>query len=465
MADGVGNLTPGSHLLRHGAKKFDTAVHHPVPEALKHTTSPLSAALFLFGVGTAAKAPSIRSWWAARRTLGLWNTIGWRHSATYSRQKPTTIGWTGAPRSPASAVSPLHHGGGARTFSTATNKTYSCPRKKIRVVTEQWRSPGLTTTTLVTTWHQTQPTSSRSIGTLHHATAVPPPLATAGEVQVPAAQNGTLSSMIADGVSSENISPRLFNNLSQMYPADQVAEVAHHIVEWPLSQAMEYLLTNAHTVVGLPWWAAIMAMTFALRTSVLPLQISFMRHQLHTKLLQPQLAHNHEQMKAAKTPEEEQLWAHETLTLLQEKKVRPFVAWWTPILFPPYFLSWFACVYNSALSNPGLMSGGLLWFVDLSATDPTFLLPVIASLTWLGIVEMGASALYLTSGRLKMWTRFTALALIPVLSTLPAAVFCFWIPSNLWEIARIMVFNQDSVRKVFGIPLRSELPRVAPSAW
>lgn len=50
----------------------------------------------------------------------------------------------------------------------------------------------------------------------------------------------------------------------------------------------------------------------------------------------------------------------------------------------------------------------------MTATDATFLLPVAASLTWLGIIEMGASALYLQSASLKMWTRFTALALVRV---------------------------------------------------
>jgi YidC/Oxa1 family membrane protein insertase len=289
---------------------------------------------------------------------------------------------------------------------------------------------------------------------------------------VPASQNPSADinspNLTPASESSELLStvdPTVWENLSSIYLPDVVGAVAEHLHKWPSVQLMEQLVHSIHDSVGLPWWGTIVVTTFLLRASVLPIQIAFMKHQLRVKKLQPQLAQLDAQLKAAATPEEARSHANEILQVLQFYKARPLVQWWTPILFPPYFLSWFACVHNQALGNPDLLTGGLLWFVDLTVADPTFLLPVMASLSWLGIVEMGASALYLTSPRLKMWTRFSALAVNPVMSTLPYAVFCFWIPSNLWEIGRIMLFNTETVRATFRIPLRSELPPVQPISW
>ncbi len=43
-----------------------------------------------------------------------------------------------------------------------------------------------------------------------------------------------------------------------------------------------------------------------------------------------------------------------------------------------------------ALQVPSLVEGGALWFPDLTAADPLYLLPVLSSLTFLLTVELGA---------------------------------------------------------------------------
>jgi len=92
--------------------------------------------------------------------------------------------------------------------------------------------------------------------------------------------------------------------------------------------------------------------------------------------------------------------------------------------------------------------------------DSSNVLPVVAALSWLAVVESNAGQLYVQSGRLKLVTRFTCLASIQLMSTLPNAIFMFWIPSNLFETLRIIAFNSDRVRRIFRIPLRSQLPAV-----
>lgn len=55
--------------------------------------------------------------------------------------------------------------------------------------------------------------------------------------------------------------------------------------------------------------------------------------------------------------------------------------------------------------------------------------------------------------------------MIPLTSSIPAGVFCFWITSNVWEILRLRLFATDAFRDAFGIPRLSELPTVPPAAW
>ena len=78
---------------------------------------------------------------------------------------------------------------------------------------------------------------------------------------------------------------------------------------------------------------------------------------------------------------------------------------------------------------------------------------------------MGAGQMYFSNGKLKLWTRLSSIAFIPVTGGVPCGVLVFWITSNLWEMARIHVLNQDGVRKALGIPLVSDMPKQPIGIW
>jgi hypothetical protein len=73
--------------------------------------------------------------------------------------------------------------------------------------------------------------------------------------------------------------------------------------------------------------------------------------------------------------------------------------------------------------------------------------------------------LYYSDGKLRLWTRLAAIGFIPITGGVPNGVLIFWITSNLWEVARISVLNNDRVRRALGIPLRSEVPKPAVGLW
>jgi hypothetical protein len=55
--------------------------------------------------------------------------------------------------------------------------------------------------------------------------------------------------------------------------------------------------------------------------------------------------------------------------------------------------------------------------------------------------------------------------MIPLTSSIPSGVFCFWITSNVMEIVRLRIFATDGFRDFFGIPRLSELPPVQLVRW
>ena len=80
-------------------------------------------------------------------------------------------------------------------------------------------------------------------------------------------------------------------------------------------------------------------------------------------------------------------------------------------------------------------------------------------------MQAGAGHLYVSDGKLRLWTRLSAIAFIPITGGVPCGVLVFWVTSNIWEILRIQVLNQDRVRRALGIPLRSEVPKPPVGIW
>jgi YidC/Oxa1 family membrane protein insertase len=103
--------------------------------------------------------------------------------------------------------------------------------------------------------------------------------------------------------------------------------------------------------------------------------------------------------------------------------------------------------------NYDLLEGGVLWFVDLSSKDPTFLLPLGAlSLSYLAM-ELGFGKNQKGAGMLfKDGLQSLVLLSVPFVTTLPAGVFCYWIPSSLFAIAQSQVIKGPYAQTLLGIP-------------
>ncbi len=95
---------------------------------------------------------------------------------------------------------------------------------------------------------------------------------------------------------------------------------------------------------------------------------------------------------------------------------------------------------------------GMLWFPDLLAIDTTHLLPVLASLSWLWLVEISAGVYYHAWRDVKVSLQIMAVGSIPLAAMEPTGVLLFWVSSNFFAITRAYILRRDAVRDLFGIP-------------
>ncbi|KAG7999437.1 Mitochondrial inner membrane protein OXA1L [Nibea albiflora] len=86
--------------------------------------------------------------------------------------------------------------------------------------------------------------------------------------------------------------------------------------------------------------------------------------------------------------------SYSDLNLFQKKHdVNPLRGFLVPVVQAPVFISFFVALRKMAyLPVPSLQTGGVLWFTDLTAADPFYILPLAVTGTMFFILELGAES-------------------------------------------------------------------------
>ena len=449
---------------------FHSEVHHPIVAVLQHTLSPLTASLLIVAVRMSGQGASLRAWARAYQVLA-------RARWAQRRSAPAPARGAGAAPAPKAAAD----------YSASAHVANSMPGLRVNVM-YAWEGPALASD--AATLFNANIVSAREApssalgagvggGTNRalredsadmHASDSPDALVSQRVGRVAAV--GTISLAVATAAALEMSvghigggtmpSPALTGRLSAIYdhPWDSAA-VAAHLAESPWSVAqVQAALAWAHSADGLslPWWGTIVAVTLALRVALAPLNISVVRNALRLKLATPALVALLPRMAPSHPPSEQAAAAETTLAVLREARCHPLKHALTyPLLIPPIILSLFGGILNTSLSEPAMTSEGLLWFTDLVVADPTFVLPILSAGSWLWNVESGAGAYYDCNPALRNGIRTAACLAWPLAATMPSGVLLFWVTSNLFAVVRGYATRPDAVRRLLGIPTRSQI--------
>jgi membrane protein insertase Oxa1/YidC/SpoIIIJ len=137
------------------------------------------------------------------------------------------------------------------------------------------------------------------------------------------------------------------------------------------------------------------------------------------------------------------------------------LATFVPILAQmPIFMSFFFGLQRMATDYPSLVSGGTLWFEDLTVADPTYGLPLLASLSFLITIELGGEAGQQQQNpgqakTMKNVMRAMAVGMVPLTMAMPCSVFMYWITSNTFSCIQTATLKLPGVKAALGIPTPS----------
>jgi membrane protein insertase Oxa1/YidC/SpoIIIJ len=104
----------------------------------------------------------------------------------------------------------------------------------------------------------------------------------------------------------------------------------------------------------------------------------------------------------------------------------------------------------------GFNEGGLLWFPDLTAADPYYILPVSCGATFFAMASidvMGAGGpVDEKQQMMRNAMKVVAVMMVPMTASFESGVFVYWTTSNILTVAQSRALRTPEVRAAIGMP-------------
>ena len=241
---------------------------------------------------------------------------------------------------------------------------------------------------------------------------------------------------------------------------------------WGPTSVMEYAIEHLHVYMGGPWWLTITAAAILTRAALFMPYVSAADNAARLAVVSPITKPIMTKMVAAQK-------AGDQIAFLQYKQEQSLIhrragikAWKAGIPLIQMVLGFgtFRLLNGMAkLPVPGLETGGTLWFANLAAPDPLYLLPMAtaATLHWV-LRKGGESGVQMMNAKMLsiMKWGFPLLSLV-FTSWLPAAVQLHFFASGLLSLAQSTMLRQPAFRTAMSmtpLPKPSSAPSAKPAA-
>uniref|UniRef100_A0A914Y336 Membrane insertase YidC/Oxa/ALB C-terminal domain-containing protein n=1 Tax=Panagrolaimus superbus TaxID=310955 RepID=A0A914Y336_9BILA len=244
---------------------------------------------------------------------------------------------------------------------------------------------------------------------------------------------------------------------------------------WKPTSYFRWALEALHVHFDLPWWGAIVAGTIVLRVALIYVPIMSQKLVAKQSKYKPELDEFKDRMQDAKAEGNHLAMQHvllEQQSFMKERDIKIGRQFLVMFANGGVFMTQFFAIRKMIQANyPGWSDGGTLWFNDLTATDPYFLLPIISAGTLAYVlrlgVETGASSDQLTPG-IQLLMQYGIPVIVLISSTQFGSGLCvYWVTSNIISLVYAGMFKNAAIRNVFGIPPVIKWPTKAEkaSAW
>ncbi|KAI9351136.1 60Kd inner membrane protein-domain-containing protein [Zopfochytrium polystomum] len=243
------------------------------------------------------------------------------------------------------------------------------------------------------------------------------------------------------------------------------------LCNWTPVGLIEATLELVHVSTGLPWWGTIVATTVLARILLFPVVVKTQTVGAKMQNLRPVLGPLQEKMtqahKAGNHAEAKRLVTQLSATY-KANGMNPLSGLWGLTQAPVFMSFFFGLRAMAELPVPGFETGGILWFKDLTVADPTYLLPIVATTTMLVVLEAGMAAQASSGSQartMKNVFRFMTVIFIPLMASMPAGVFMYWVSSNFFTLLQFWILRQPTVRGWLNIPeVRKDLQAQQPAS-
>jgi len=226
---------------------------------------------------------------------------------------------------------------------------------------------------------------------------------------------------------------------------------------WP-SGWLQWIMEMAHVNLEIPWWGSITMLAFALRILTFPVFVMQERTKVEFATLTPEMTRISEKIQKAKSSGDwvKIMKANQEMTIFQRRTGYSGSKLMKPQLIQaPIFISCMMGLRGMVnLPVESMKEGGLFWFVNLTTSDPYYLLPLINVLSIMIQTQLGIGEFALQSAsKTQIWiTRALPCILFPFLAFQSSAFALYW-TFSIWITFFIKsILNIKSVRNYFKIP-------------
>ena len=216
---------------------------------------------------------------------------------------------------------------------------------------------------------------------------------------------------------------------------------------------IERLLEYSHVYTGLPWWAAIILTTAAVRSVMFPLYVKASINGAKMAKIKPELDEVMKELKEAENPQEQVQAANKRKALMKENDVHMSHQMF-PILQLPLAYGFFQGLRKMA-NHPveGFSTQGNAWFENLTQVDPYCGLQVISAAVVVTMVrlggETGAAAM---NPMMKKVMTYVPILSIFITKELSAAVVLYFAANAIFSLVQALVLRNKYFRKFAKMP-------------
>jgi YidC/Oxa1 family membrane protein insertase len=202
-----------------------------------------------------------------------------------------------------------------------------------------------------------------------------------------------------------------------------------------LGSGLEFLYSQ-----GAPWWLSIAILTVIVRALLFPLTIKQVKSMRAMQDLKPEMDRIR-----AKYKDNRQKQQEEIMKLYQERQVNPLGGCFPILIQMPIFIAMFYVIRSFGDTHPSFNTGGILWFQNLSAMDPYYILPILSAVTMLAASEITAKNI---DPQQRWLMRILPVGITVFIYYFPAGLFMYWITSNLVTLVQnYLIYNHGPGRK------------------